>query len=242
MAHASSGHGQKLLVVCHWLRYLVMLVTRSLVTRVRYSRRTARYSWYVPVFRVPVFRDGARKNDCERNAAKRLLADLRRAHPHLKLIVVEDGLASNAPHIRQLQELNLRFILGVKPSDHTHLFAWVAATPATREVEFTDAKGRSCSYTAGIAAGAQACLPFGKMGLHFGDKDSVNTPLKVPLACQPYGSSIVARALIRLPAVAGDPDPRIHAIEWSAHCSSENSSVKKIPWQRLSRQDFVGRP
>jgi hypothetical protein len=85
--------------------------------------------------------DGARKNDCERNAAKRLLADLRRAHPHLKLIVVEDGLASNAPHIRQLQELNLRFILGAKPSDHTHLFDWVAATPETREVEFTDAEG-----------------------------------------------------------------------------------------------------
>ncbi len=46
-------------------------------------------------------RDGARKNDCERDAAKRLLTDLRREHPHLKLIVIEDGLASNAPHIRQ---------------------------------------------------------------------------------------------------------------------------------------------
>jgi hypothetical protein len=30
--------------------------------------------------------DGAKKNDCERNAAKRLLTDLRREHPHLKLI------------------------------------------------------------------------------------------------------------------------------------------------------------
>ena len=43
--------------------------------------------------------DGATKNDCERNAAKRLLRDVRREHPHLKLIVVEDGLASNGPHI-----------------------------------------------------------------------------------------------------------------------------------------------
>jgi hypothetical protein len=85
--------------------------------------------------------DGARKNDCERNAAKRLLADLRCMHPHLKLIVVEDALASNAPHIRQLQELNLRFILGAKPSDHSYLFDWVAATPETAEAMFTDEKG-----------------------------------------------------------------------------------------------------
>ena len=34
--------------------------------------------------------DGATKNDCERNAAKRLLGDVRREHPHLKLIVVEE--------------------------------------------------------------------------------------------------------------------------------------------------------
>jgi hypothetical protein len=34
--------------------------------------------------------DGQRKNDCERNASKRLLSDLKREHPHLKLIIVED--------------------------------------------------------------------------------------------------------------------------------------------------------
>ena len=37
--------------------------------------------------------DGAGKNDCERNAAKRLLSHVRREHPHLKLLVVEDALA-----------------------------------------------------------------------------------------------------------------------------------------------------
>ena len=33
-------------------------------------------------------------------------------HSHLKLIVVEDGLASNAPHIRELLDLDMHFILG----------------------------------------------------------------------------------------------------------------------------------
>ncbi len=85
--------------------------------------------------------DGANKNDCERNAAKRLLTDTRREHPHLKLIVVEDGLASNAPHIRLLQELDYRFILGAKPGDHPFLFDWVARTPGTVEFETTDEQG-----------------------------------------------------------------------------------------------------
>ena len=54
--------------------------------------------------------DGAKKNDCERNAAKRFIEDLRREHPHLKLIVLEDALASNAPHIRHLINNDLREI------------------------------------------------------------------------------------------------------------------------------------
>jgi len=66
--------------------------------------------------------DGSTKNDCERNAAKRYLDDFRREHPHLKTIVIEDALSSNAPHILELQRHNLRYILGAKPKDHEYLF------------------------------------------------------------------------------------------------------------------------
>ena len=83
-------------------------------------------------------KDGARKNDCERNAATRLLEDVRREHPHLKLIVVEDGLASNGPHINLLKRLDLRFILGAKPGDHKFLFEWVNSAPSVEHQEFTD--------------------------------------------------------------------------------------------------------
>ena len=90
--------------------------------------------------------DGAKKNDCERNAAKRLLSDVRREHPHLKLVVVEDGLASNGPHIKHLKALELRFIVGAKRSDHKALFEWVDATAgfahsAVKRVEHTDEQG-----------------------------------------------------------------------------------------------------
>ncbi len=69
--------------------------------------------------------DGESKNDCERNAAKRFFANLRQDHPHLSLIVVEDGLSSNAPHIYELQKYNLHYILGVKEGDHKFLFDYV---------------------------------------------------------------------------------------------------------------------
>ena len=69
--------------------------------------------------------DGQDKNDCERNAAKRFFVQLRKDHPNLPLIVIEDALSPNAPHIRDLQAHNLHFILGVKPGDHAFLFDYV---------------------------------------------------------------------------------------------------------------------
>lgn len=66
--------------------------------------------------------DGKTKNDCERNAGNRLLPWIRQQHPHLKIIVVEDGLGSNAPHIRMIKSLDMSYILGAKPGDHESLF------------------------------------------------------------------------------------------------------------------------
>lgn len=66
--------------------------------------------------------DGSTKNDCERNAAKRFLFKLRQDHPKLPLIVIEDGLSSNEPHIRVLQQCKIHYILGAKPGDHPLLF------------------------------------------------------------------------------------------------------------------------
>ena len=72
--------------------------------------------------------DGTKKNDCERNTAKRLINELRRELPHMKAIIVENALASNGPHIKLLQEKNFRFILGAKPDNHKMLFNWFAAS------------------------------------------------------------------------------------------------------------------
>jgi len=82
----------------------------------------------IPLAPEPIQKqDGSTKNDCERSAARRLLAKIRREHPRLKLIVVEDGLASNGPHVRDLIACGMHFILGAKPGDHAFLFAEVEA-------------------------------------------------------------------------------------------------------------------
>ena len=80
----------------------------------------------LPLAPEPIIKgDGETKNDCERNAAKRLLQDLRREHPHLKCLIVEDALASNYPHLSLLDSLNMNYIIGVKPGDHKYLFDWI---------------------------------------------------------------------------------------------------------------------
>ena len=80
----------------------------------------------IPLAPEPIVKgDGDTKNDCERNAAKRLLSNLRREHPHLKVLIVEDGLASNFPHLSLLDSLNMQYIIGVKSGDHKYLFNWI---------------------------------------------------------------------------------------------------------------------
>jgi hypothetical protein len=62
----------------------------------------------IPLAPEPIaLTDGSNKNDCERVAVERFLRRLRREHPHLEIIITEDGLSSNAPHIKLLRELGL---------------------------------------------------------------------------------------------------------------------------------------
>jgi hypothetical protein len=95
----------------------------------------------IPFMPEPISKhDGNKKNDCEINAAKRLLSDLRREHPHLAVTIVEDGLYSKAPHIKLLKTLNMHYIIGAKAGDHTWLYDYVKNT-STESYTYTDEKG-----------------------------------------------------------------------------------------------------
>jgi Transposase DDE domain len=93
----------------------------------------------IPLMPEPIIKqDGTKKNDCERNAAKRFMVKLRQDHPHLKVIVTEDSLSANAPHIAVLQDHNLHYILGVKEGDHASLLEQVAAAEQAGRVTYYD--------------------------------------------------------------------------------------------------------
>ncbi len=93
--------------------------------------------------------DGDTKNDCERNAAKRLLEEIRRAYPKLKLIVIQDSLAATGPHIERLKALDMRYILMVKEGDHEALFEQVQEklqAGECEEIDGRDAQGVEYGY------------------------------------------------------------------------------------------------
>lgn len=92
-----------------------------------------------PIIPEPIIKhDGSKKNDCERNAAKHWIADFRREHPHLPVVIVEDCLASNAPHIVELNLHYMRYILGCSEGDHTYLADWVNAMEGEEAPSFKE--------------------------------------------------------------------------------------------------------
>jgi len=98
----------------------------------------------IPLMPEPIVKhDGTSKNDCERNATKRFVAKLRQDHPHLKFIVTEDSLSSNAPHIETLQDHDLHYILGVKEGDHAFLFNHVQAAEHAGHVTYYEQHDRA---------------------------------------------------------------------------------------------------
>jgi hypothetical protein len=90
----------------------------------------------IPLMPEPLVKqDGATKNDCERNAAKRFFPKFGAEHPHLPVIALADGLSANAPQIRELQDRHIRFLLVAKPGDHTFLFQQVETAFAAGQTE-----------------------------------------------------------------------------------------------------------
>ena len=93
--------------------------------------------------------DGSSKQDCERNAAKRLLQKIRTTHPKLKIIITGDGLFSNQPFLDELKKYWMSYILVAKPGDHKFLFECLSILKQRDEIntlEFADQKGRQHIY------------------------------------------------------------------------------------------------
>lgn len=102
--------------------------------------------------------DGDKKNDCERNAAKRLLRAIHQLYPR-QFVVIEDALAANGPHIQALIGYGMDFIINIKPVGNAPLFEtmherFLIGEVTEEEQKLDDGTGRGYRFAADLALNA----------------------------------------------------------------------------------------
>lgn len=93
--------------------------------------------------------DGATKNDCEHHASQRLIPALRKDFPRLEMILLQDALACNGPHLKLLKSQGYSFIITAKPAANSLLLKTVLAglqNGSTLEMTGKTRKGDVCGY------------------------------------------------------------------------------------------------
>ncbi|PID44203.1 MAG: transposase [Proteobacteria bacterium] len=76
-----------------------------------------------PLFHEDIHKKGNEtKNDCEQNAAKRLLPAIKEVYKNDKITILTDSINSKAPFVKLLISMDFNFILAAKPGDHPFLF------------------------------------------------------------------------------------------------------------------------
>ena len=96
-----------------------------------------------PLFPEPITcQDGETKNDCESNASKRLLQKIRDAFPDQKIIILQDSLSGNGPHVKLLKKLDFSYIIRVQTGDHQSLFEEVDKRLCAGQVEEFEELGK----------------------------------------------------------------------------------------------------
>lgn len=85
-----------------------------------------------PEFILP--QDGAEKQDCELNAAKRWI-ERNAPLAEKKVIILGDDLFSREPFCQLLGQKGFHFILVCKPDSHKTLYEWVESLEKTQDIE-----------------------------------------------------------------------------------------------------------
>lgn len=99
----------------------------------------------LPLMPEPIIQQvDASKNDCEKTALKRLLSNISREHPHLKLVLNGDDLYSDGPTIKLVKSYGYSFIMVAKDTSHPSLYESVDELDKAGQVvryQYTDEKG-----------------------------------------------------------------------------------------------------
>jgi len=86
--------------------------------------------------------DGAKKQDCETNAVKRLIPRLRQ----LGLIITGDDLFSRQPMMKTVLENHFDYFFVAKEKNHPFMMTWLETHRPLNEVKAIDEKGRTVIY------------------------------------------------------------------------------------------------
>jgi hypothetical protein len=89
--------------------------------------------------------DGNQKQDCEINAAKRLMKKLKTMHPRMSFIRTGDSLYAHTPFIEETQQQGDHFIFAIQPGDHRFLTEALKIAVFSEHREIDD-KGRQFTY------------------------------------------------------------------------------------------------
>ena len=96
----------------------------------------------LPLLNEPIVKeDGKTKNDCELNAAKRLLPALKKAFPCLEIIITADALMANGSFIKLVKDQGFNFIIRFKEGNNKTLMDTIQTgiqTGKTDEFEWYD--------------------------------------------------------------------------------------------------------
>jgi len=90
--------------------------------------------------------DGTKKQDCESNAAKRFIENLKKAHPRQGFMICGDGLMSHQPMIEEVLQATMHYLFVAKPGDHKIMFEWLEDFKELPSHEVIDEKGNKHLY------------------------------------------------------------------------------------------------
>ena len=89
--------------------------------------------------------DGSAKQDCEVNAAKRLIPKIKKDHPRLKLIIGGDDIYSRQPIISRVLEHDWHYLFVAKPKSHPVMMRYLE-NQTMNEKQIVDSKGKIHLY------------------------------------------------------------------------------------------------
>jgi hypothetical protein len=90
--------------------------------------------------------DGTKKQDCEINAAKRMIPRLKKSYPKMGFIMTGDDLFSRQPMIEMVLNNNLHYCFVAKPTSHKYMMEWLATYDKLDEYRVDLDNGNSVLY------------------------------------------------------------------------------------------------